>query len=124
MVWLIGMEAEAFVAYLNFIKYDGYSHWELPSNIELETLLTTNLGEIAGSSLANSHDNDYKLFSNVQDGFSYWSVTEDASDHYNALSFDTINGSLRAREKNDKFYVWAMLHGKARKQGNELLVLK
>jgi len=94
---------------------DGYSGWELPSIDQLTTQFRTNLGEALGSSIADSHNASYNLFSNVQSGL-YASSSFDFDCFCNRAGerpldtevdqwfFNTTNGSV---EKNGGSYAYA-----------------
>ncbi len=105
--------AEAFVAYLDHTKYQGYSNWVMPSLTELATLFNTNLGEAPGSSITTNHNSDYGLFSNIQTS-AYWSGTEqDPSSSFQdgAWYFVSQVGLQVTTNKFNKFSAWAVSPG-------------
>jgi hypothetical protein len=106
--------AKAYVDYLNHIHYEGYSTWSLPTSRQLATLFITNLGYTYPTSLQDSHNADYALFSNVQIGsfISYWSGMETPDFFY--IYGDTFSfgyGGQYYDLKEFQNFTWIMLPG-------------
>lgn len=98
------------VAWANNLDYAGYTDWVLPNIDQLTTQFRTNLGEAAGSSIADSHNDSYSLFTNVQN-YVWWSGSEYAPNPDGAWTFDTRNGSQYYGFKNYQYYAWAVRPG-------------
>ena len=81
------------VTWANNLDYAGYTDWVLPTITQLANQFSTNLGEAEGSSIADSHNDSYNLFTDVQSSV-YWSGSEYAPDPNYAWLFGTYNGTL------------------------------
>jgi len=110
--------AEAWVNYHNAIGCGGHTNWRLPivppaaqirgyignPGTEFGSLFFTGLGGVPGTSIDNSHNGNYVLFTNIQskEGVvgTYWTGTE-FSINQGAWIFET-------RGVQDVFYEWAM----------------
>jgi len=72
--------ARAFVNYLNSMKYQGFSDWRLPNDIEISRLFYSQLGQVLGQPITTTHNGDYSLFQNVQWGIiqtgTYWTSND------------------------------------------------
>ena len=95
------------VAWANNLDYAGYTDWVLPSITQLTNQFSTNLGEAAGSSIADSHNDSYNLFTNVQ-SYRYWSS---GSASFLASGFSTSNGFPDDYSQFSQFYAWAVRPG-------------
>jgi hypothetical protein len=115
--------AQAWVNYLNTIRYAGSSQWALPTTIdnayssegfqmptntirwssELAALFYNELGQDPLSNVKFFHNSNYELFSNMQEG-TYWSGTESADLPFLAWSFSNMGGYQLRRDKNTPSY--------------------
>jgi hypothetical protein len=99
------------VAWANNLDYAGYTDWVLPTIDQLITQFSTNLGEARDSSIADSHNANYNLFTNVQ-SYHYWSGSEYAPyPDSPAWLFDTRNGVAGLNFKGAQYYAWAVRPG-------------
>jgi len=98
------------VAWANNLDYAGYTDWVLPTIDQLTTQFSTNLGEAEDSSIADSHNDSYNLFTNVK-SYVYWSGSEYAPNLNRAWDFDTYNGSQDFSGKGNQYYAWAVRPG-------------
>ena len=98
------------VAWANNLDYAGYTDWVLPTIDQLATQFSTNLGETSGQSIANSHNDSYNLFTNLQ-SYVYWSGSEYAPVPYFAWLFDTNYGFQLNYPKDFQLYAWAVRPG-------------
>ena len=94
------------VAWANNLDYAGYTDWVLPSITQLTNQFSTNLGEAAGSSIADSHNANFDLFKNVK-SYVYWSGSEDANPGL-AWLFGTGGGFQNINFKYFQSYAWAV----------------
>lgn len=123
--------AQNWVAAMNAAHYLGFNTWRLPTTLQPDASCSTQsgglsydnnctgselghafyseLGGVAGQSLLATHNANYGLFSNIQDG-TYWSGTIVASNPSNAWFFNTYgwqyNGGMGGTG-----YAWAVLSG-------------
>lgn len=104
------MDWSTSVAWANNLDYAGYTDWVLPTIDQLTTQFSTNLGEAAGSSIADSHNDSYNLFTNVQ-SFAYWSGSEFAPTPDGAWDFYTYFGYQDISLKDYQLYAWAVRPG-------------
>jgi hypothetical protein len=98
------------VAWANNLDYAGYTDWVLPTITQLTNQFSANLGEAAGSSIADSHNDSYNLFTNVQ-SYVYWSGSEYAPDPDLAWTFHTGFGLQGPSGKANQYYAWAVRPG-------------
>ena len=117
------------------VHVGGYWGWRLPTTLvpdpscsNYSTLGTSNgfnctgsemghlfyeeLGGVAGSSILSVHNENFNLFTNIQDAY-YWSGTEISSEAGNAAwAFFMGNGFQGGGGKNDNLlYAWAVHDG-------------
>ena len=97
------------VMWANNLDYAGYTDWVLPTITQLTNQFSTNLGEAAGSSIADSHNANYNLFTNVSYG--YWSGSEYAPNPGSAWVFNTGTGYQLNGIKYGLLYAWAVRPG-------------
>ena len=110
--------AQAFVAYLNLIAYQGSSHWILPTTVDADSsagegVKTSQLGDLFYNELGGKADHaipDNQFFTNQQ-SFGYWSGTEYSSNPYDAWTFSAANGTQATSDKANLFYAWAVSSG-------------
>ena len=110
----------------------GFSGWRLPTTVqpdatcgsqsgsvsygnnctgsEMGHLFYTELGGVAGQSIATSHNANYNLFYNVQSN-NYWSGTEYAPSPYHAWFFSTYYDSQGFSVKGNSFHALAVRPG-------------
>ena len=99
------------VAWANNLDYAGYTDWVLPTIDQLATQFSTNLGEASGQSIADSHNDSYNLFTNLQ-SYAYWSGSEYAPFPSDAWTFFTTNGTQNGGVgKFFQLYAWAVRPG-------------
>ena len=99
------------VAWANNLDYAGYTDWVLPTIDQLATQFSTNLGEASGQSIADSHNDSYNLFTNLQ-SYAYWSGSEYAPyPDYGAWAFHTGYGIHAYGGKPGQLYAWAVRPG-------------
>ena len=99
------------VAWANNLDYAGYTDWVLPTQAQLSTQFSTNLGEAAGSSITASHNDSYNLLTNVQ-SYAYWSGSQYAPYPDDvAWFFDTTDGYQFNDVKNAQYHAWAVRPG-------------
>ena len=98
------------VAWANNLDYAGYTDWVLPTIDQLATQFSTNLGEASGQSIADSHNDSYNLFTNLQ-SYVYWSGSEYAPYPYYAWVFNTYDGYQNITFKDLQLYAWAVRPG-------------
>ena len=114
------------------LSYGGYTDWRLPATVqpdatcgdqsggdsfgynctgsEMGHLFYTELGGVARTSIATTHNANYNLFQNVQSD-SYWSGTVYAPYIYYVWSFDFYDGNQLMGIKGNPFYAWAVRPG-------------
>ena len=114
------------------LAYGGYTDWRLPTTLqpdatcgtqsggdsygynctgsEMGHLFYTELGGVAGTSIATTHNANYNLFQNVQSS-NYWSGTEFAPDTGLAWYFRFRSGGQNAGNKSNGYYAWAVRPG-------------
>jgi len=126
-----GRGAQAWVRHLNVIDYGGSNQWALPTTVDssssvgapdraladrsqsssqLAELFYGGLGQVAGSSITNTHNGAYSLFSNVQP-LSYWSGTVFSTNPGVARSFVPRVGNQGGAGKILYYYVLAVSPG-------------
>jgi len=108
------------LVYHDSVRNINYSDWRLPTTRpgygygymaegELMNLFRGGLGGHQAGSLVYFHNNNYNLFSNVQN-YAYWTGTEFAG---TTLAFyvdvDPVEGSIST--KSDQLYAWAVRDG-------------
>ena len=98
------------VAWANNLDYAGYTDWVLPTIDQLATQFSTNLGEASGQSIADSHNDSYNLFTNLQ-SYVYWSGSEYAPYPDYAWYFHTYYGYQTYYFKDLQLYAWAVRPG-------------
>ena len=98
------------VAWADNLEYAGYTDWVLPSITQLTNQFSTNLAEAYGSSIADSHNDSYNLFTKVKSDV-YWSGSEFAPYPFNAWYFNTNIGYQFNVGKDYQFYAWAVHTG-------------
>ena len=98
------------VAWANNLDYAGYTDWVLPTSTQLTNQFSTNLGQAQDSSIADSHNANYNLFSKVQSDM-YWSGSEYAPYPDVAWTFNTGTGYQDGSNKGLQFYAWAVRPG-------------
>jgi hypothetical protein len=115
--------------WLQSLVYEGFGSWRLPSAkiagvstpCQLQYNCTTSelghlfygdinhgLGGVAGSSINNTHNDNYNLFKNIQDN-AYWFGTEQASNV--AYYFGENNGFQDIASEGDQIYAWIVRDG-------------
>jgi hypothetical protein len=112
------------------LSVGGNDNWRLPSSLnsndtgscglgynctdsELGNLFYNVLGGTAGTSIMDTHNGDFDLFSNIQFGY-YWSSTEDTrytTDNSEAWEFGMHRGGQATTIKNSGGYAWAVQSG-------------
>jgi hypothetical protein len=118
------------MAWVEQLTYGGYDDWRLPTaynqdgsgpaggagdaynktGSELGHLFYTELGGIAGNSIAGSPDPDLALFVNIQESEPYWTSTfYPPQSRYWYFSF--LNGSQWTRTPSWPIYAWAVRDG-------------
>ncbi|MEI6068738.1 MAG: hypothetical protein WCP96_15455 [Methylococcaceae bacterium] len=108
-------------AWANNLTLGGVKSWSLPITIpaisgynrsgsQMGDLFYNQLGGVAGSSIATSHNANYNLFTNVQT-YAYWSDSEYAPVPSFAWYFRTGNGSQGYNEKYGLLSAWAVHAG-------------
>jgi len=120
MTWDTAMTWASNLSYYDSVRNVTYTDWRLPTSdtcggynctgSEMGHLFYTELGGVAGTSIATTHNANYNLFQNVQSYF-YWSGTEYAPDTDYAWIFDFNGGYQDVGVKNDDFYAWAVRPG-------------
>ena len=101
------------LAWADNLDYAGYTDWVLPTITQLNNQFSTNLGEAAGSSIADSHNDSYNLFTNVM-GFAYWSSEVQASRPTTyALTQYTNGAGSYFQVMTNSVYAWAVRPGGA-----------
>src|SRR3989344_6138087 len=93
MTWGNAMTWASNLSYYDSVRNVTYTDWRLPTSdtcggynctgSEMGHLFYTELGGVAGQSIATTHNANYNLFQNVQSDV-YWSGTEYAPDTINA----------------------------------------
>ncbi|MCX7085173.1 MAG: hypothetical protein NTY69_06495 [Methylococcales bacterium] len=106
-------------AWANQLTLGGLAGWTLPTTVpavgynqtgsQLGNLFYNQLGG-GGTSITTNHNNNYNLFSNVQD-FLYWSSTEWAPNTDGAWHFSTYQGYQEVSGKSSELYAWAVHAG-------------
>lgn len=113
--------AQAFAAYLNSINYLGSSHWMLPSTLQpdpscgyngntpgqsfgctgsqMGELFYNELGGVAGSDIATTHNASFSLFHNIGQNY-LWSSTENPVNANGADNFLFGNGGQGGGDKH------------------------
>ena len=95
--------------------------WSLPTTVpdlsgfnqtgsQMGNLFYTQLGGVAGSSIATTHNANYDLFTNVQNNM-YWSGSEYAPVPNSAWYFHSSYGLQGYHYKVNQFYAWAVRPG-------------
>ena len=94
--------AKAWVNYLNATSYAGNSTWALPttyaltgsqsSSSQMGQLFYGGLGQVAGYSIATTHNSSYALFSQME-GYVYWSGSDNLAWDGYAAYFASVNGN-------------------------------
>jgi len=132
MTW---QTAQNWIAAMNAANYLGFSTWRLPTTTqqdftctsqdpvnhigsgfnctgsELGHLFYSELGGQNSKMLSGTHNANYSLFQNVQDG-TYWSDTTLATDTFSAWTFSFLNGSeAPAVKAGNLFFALAVLSG-------------
>ena len=124
--------AQSWIGELNATNYLGYSSWRLPTTLqpdatcdsqsstgsfglncsgsEMGHLFYDELGGTGGTSILDSHNSFFDLFSNIQADV-YWSGTEYASDTTRAWVFGFLYGGQDANYKSGTLHAWAVLPG-------------
>ena len=125
--------AQSWITSLNTANYLGYNDWRLPTTLqpdascsyqsgsvsygynctgsEMGHLFYSELGGVAGSSIATTHNTNYGLFQNVQSD-TYWSGTEYAPNTTgSAWLFHTLNGSQGTYSKGTTLFALAVRPG-------------
>ena len=78
---------------------------------EMDNMFYNVLGGVASSDIADTHNANYDLFSNIISSF-YWSGTERADATTSAWTFRFDDGSQRSLNKSvDLIYAWAVHSG-------------
>ena len=122
--------AVAWINYLNKTSYLGFSTWRMPTTVnastsatdtpdpsssEMAELILSELGGpvgVDGSSILDTHNANFKLFTNFQ-AYLYWSGTEYFKNNNAAWSFNALVGedSQDFNAKNNFFDVLPLLDG-------------
>ena len=111
-------EREA-VAWADQLTLGGFTDWSLPTTVpavsglnqkdsQMGDLFYTQLGGVSSTSIATTHNDNYKLFTNVQD-YTYWSGSDAPS--FGAWYFGPNNGYQGYTNKGASFYAWAVRPG-------------
>jgi hypothetical protein len=117
--------ANSWIASMDSTNYLGYSDWRLPTTPNLVSSIGTNqtsselghlfyseLGGTSGVSIADSHNKNYSLFTNVGSSLVFWSGTEYAGDPTaRAWFFTAVIGYQNHNTKDTLFYAWAVRPG-------------
>ena len=99
------------MAWAKSLNLGGVSGWTLPSSYDqaygygittsqMGDLFYNQLGGVPGSSITTTHNDNYTLFSNIQNSV-YWSSTESIANPANSFYYYTINIS---QQNNDKLF--------------------
>jgi hypothetical protein len=108
------------VAWADQLTLGGYTDWSLPTTVpavsginqtgsQMGNLFYTQLGGVAYSSIATTHNANYNLFTNVKTA--YRSGSEYALIPGYAWNFNTSNGNQYGINKNNQYYAWAVRPG-------------
>ena len=111
------------IAAMNAANYLNHNDWRLPTSdtcggknnscpgSEMGHLFYSELGGVAGSDIATTHNANYKLFSNFQP-YAYWSGTEYAPRPTSAMFFYFTDGNQGfTGSKNERLYALAIRPG-------------
>ncbi len=107
-------------AWANNLTLGGVTGWSLPTTVpavsgynqagsQMGDVFYNQLGGVAGSSIATTHNGNYDLFAKVQ-SYVYWSGSESANP-YNAYDFDTNDGYQHVYYKQGQLCAWAVHSG-------------
>lgn len=120
MKWNQAVAWAANLSYYDNVRNATYTGWRLATSdtcsganctgSEMGHLFYSELGGVAGQSIATTHNANYSLFQNLQSG-SYWSGTEYAPDTKFGWSFYLNNGDQSDNNKNNSLYALAVLAG-------------
>jgi hypothetical protein len=108
-------------AWANNLTLGGVTGWSLPStpvedngynvtSSPMGDLFYNQLGGVAGTDIATTHNANYNLFTNVQ-SYAYWSGSEFAGSPGCAWYFGTDAGDQSCDGKDVQFYAWAVRPG-------------
>ena len=112
----------AAVAWTDQLTLGGYTDWSLPTTVpalsgdnqkgsQMGNLFYTQLGGVAGTDIATTHNANYDLFKNVKNSV-YLSSSEYAPNPNNySWTFYTENGNQYGNYKGNEFYAWAVRSG-------------
>ena len=92
------------------IQSSGVSYGDNCTGSEMGNLFYTELGGVAGSSIATTHNANYDLFSNVQANF-YRSATEWSLNNSYAWGLHFGTGYQSQPNKTSAYYAWAVQTG-------------
>lgn len=116
--------AQNWIASMNLAKYLGFSNWRLPATpmpdascnggygctgSEMGDLFYVELGGQATMPIATAHNANYSLFTNLQGG-TYWSSVSDPA-HGEVWTFSFGNGGQGQNFNNLNFLAWPVLTG-------------
>jgi len=128
------MDWTASTAWAADLSYQGYTDWRLPTTLQLDPscgtqtglasyglnctgselghLFYSELGGTALQSILTSHNNNFNLFSNIQNSV-YWSSTEYIYTPNSAFYFWVDSGfqTISPKEQGTVVYAWAVRSG-------------
>ena len=110
------------VAWADQLTLGGFTNWSLPTTVpavagteqkgsQMGDLFYNQLGGVAGTDIATTHNANYDLFKNVKNSV-YLSSSEYAPNPNNySWTFYTENGNQYGNYKGNEFYAWAVRSG-------------
>ena len=112
----------AAVAWADQLTLGGYTDWSLPTTVpavagteqkgsQMGDLFYNQLGGVATKDIVTTHNDNFKLFTNVQSN-PYWSGSEYALTPSKAWYFNTFSGNQNNNKfKINEYYAWAVRPG-------------
>jgi hypothetical protein len=89
------------------LTYNGISEWRLPTIDEMRHLRNDELGGSSNQNLFSSHNQNFNLFSNLNN-YWYWTSTEAPNDAAKAALFGLGGGQELLEPKSNGFYAMAV----------------